>query len=112
MTGQIIFGLFALLIVALHFILIRKHDKLQARYEDCMEELDNTRAELVKSQDATALWAIKFNELEGMLTPTENIPFSEPIHQCECGADMRETKCYWICDNPACDIKRIRKEVI
>lgn len=33
-------------------------------------------------------------------------PFTEEIKQCECGANMRETKCYWICDN--CK-KRIRK---
>lgn len=37
----------------------------------------------------------------------ESIPFTEPIKQCECGANMRETKCYWICD--ICK-KRIRKE--
>ena len=79
---------------------VKQDGKLQKPYEANEYKFD------IPSQVNTTEELINFDIYE--LPDKYKLPFAEPIKQCVCGADLRETKCYWICDT--CK-KRVRKEV-
>lgn len=78
-------------------------DDLKGRIQR-IDELQQERHKCVDENVVKDLYNRYYKQEDDILV--EEFPFTEPINQCECGDSMRETKCYWICDN--CK-KRVRK---
>jgi len=82
-------------------------------YNELLDECNKLEVENAKTNNKYVKMADERNRIKfeyDKLVSKNELPFSEPIHQCKsCGSDdTRETPCYWICN--VCK-SRERKEV-
>ena len=72
-------------------------------YNELLDECNKLEVENAKANNKYVKMTDERNRIKfeyDKLVIKNEVPFSEPIHQCKsCGSDdTRETKCYWICN--------------